>query len=648
MPESDIETAGDPSSDPLSGSLSDTSSASESASSSASSSDTLEEALAAGFSQQVARWARTSGAPVDAVDAVSRAARELSARCAGGEVCIELADIPAGRGWPGDARSGRDLLLASGVVGSCSSPGSRPLVLDEFDRLYLNRYFDYECRLARRLQALRSARPDLAGVAARLRERIATLFAENAALLGDELDWQRVAVALGLCEGLAVVSGGPGTGKTTTVVNLLACLIEANPDCRIALAAPTGKAAARMSEAIRERARHLPPGIVERLPADANTVHRLLGMRGSGEPRHGAHEPLPIDVLVVDEASMLDLALATQLLEAVPPGARVVLLGDKDQLAAVEAGSVFADLCRDAYLSAACRERIADLAGIDAGRIVPPSPDPGPMPDGTIWLTRTWRFAPDSRIGQLARLVVEGRTAELSPWIDTDNASDADVQVVDDDPATPNAAVVEAAMQGFAGYKTLLDAGEADPEVLTRAFLQFRVLCAVRDGSRGVDALNAAIGQRMANAGSRPGSDAPAWYVGRPVMVLRNDHTLRLFNGDVGIASRDASGAFVVCFPSGDGGYRSIAPVRLPEHETAFAMTVHKSQGSEFDRVLIVLPHADSRVLTRELLYTAVTRAKKRVTLFASRAALAASVERRTQRRSGLVTRFEDASEAGR
>ncbi|HMS77939.1 MAG TPA: ATP-binding domain-containing protein, partial [Burkholderiaceae bacterium] len=247
---------------------------------------------------------------------------------------------------------------------------------------------------------------------------------------------------------------------------------------------------------------------------------------------------------------------------------------------------------------------------------------------------------PDSRIGQLARLVVEGRADELAPWIALDAAPEAEVRVVDDDPDAPDDAVVAAALRGLERYRALLDGGSADPAALTDAFVRFRVLCAVRDGPRGVVALNAAISRRVA-LGERPGGvPTPTWYVGRPVIVLRNDPLLRLFNGDVGLTVKDDAGAFAVAFPDAGGGYRLVAPVRLPEHETAFAMTVHKSQGSEFDHVLVVLPDARSRVLTRELLYTAVTRARTRATLFASAAALRAAVSRATRRRSGLAARL--------
>ena len=216
---------------------------------------------------------------------------------------------------------------------------------------------------------------------------------------------------MALRNGLTVISGGPGTGKTTTVVNLLACLITQDPHSRIALAAPTGKAAARMTEAIRQRAEHLPEALREKLPTESFTIHRLLGANpGLGKFTHHAGNPLPIDALIVDEASMLDLALATRLLEAVPASARIILLGDKDQLSAVESGAVFAELCADPTLSEACRRDVADLCGYAPERIVPPAPvQPSALRDAAVWLTKNYRFGADSGIGRLAKYINEGQ-----------------------------------------------------------------------------------------------------------------------------------------------------------------------------------------------------------------------------------------------
>jgi exodeoxyribonuclease V alpha subunit len=301
---------------------------------------------------------------------------------------------------------------------------------------------------------------------------------------------------------------------------------------------------------------------------------------------------------------MLDLALATRLLEAVPPSARVVLLGDKDQLAAVESGAVFAELSS--------------------------------LPDVSVWLTRNYRFAAESGIGRLAADINAGRADEAAAWLRGEHADVAWHEAAD---AMPH---VEA---GFAAYFGAVRRDPHDVNAIHEAFGRFRVLCAVRAGRQGVDEINAsATGLAARVLAGLPGAfEAPArspWYTGRPVMVTVNDYALKLFNGDIGIALPSAQGEAMVWFPDGASGWRAIAPARMPPHETAFAMTVHKSQGSEFDDVLVVLPGHRSAVLARELLYTAVTRARKRVTLLATEEALRAAIEQKVERASGLLARL--------
>ncbi|MFL6630677.1 MAG: exodeoxyribonuclease V subunit alpha, partial [Vitreoscilla sp.] len=555
----------------------------------------------------------------------------------------------------------RATLLATGIVGTPAAPGTLPLILDTEDRLYLHRYFDYERRLARRLVQARHARARAAADAAdapRLRAQLAELFAANAARLGGAADWQQLAAALALRGRLTVISGGPGTGKSTTVVNLLACLLALAPDCRIALAAPTGKAAARMTDAIRQRAQHLPDALRERMPAESSTVHRLLGVTPDGF-RHDAANPLAIDALVVDEASMLDLALATRLLEAVPPAARIILLGDKDQLAAVESGAVFAELSVDPTLTPGCVHDLAALTGTPAAAIAPPAPArPSALQDCAVWFTQTYRFSVDSGVGRLAHYVNTGQARQAADWLR--EGSDADVRWLDAAaPGAVDAAALAAMDAGYADWRAALAADGRDVAAITEAFGRFRVLCALREGPRGVAALNAAMTRRfraalaptgLPGAGAAlEGPGASPWFAGRPVLVLANDYVLRLFNGDIGIALPDASGDLLVHFPdaTAPAGFRAIAPVRLPRHETAFAMTVHKSQGSEFDGVLVMLPQQRSRVLTRELLYTAITRARRGVALVADQPVLEQAIATPTTRHSGLLARLIE-EEAGR
>jgi exodeoxyribonuclease V alpha subunit len=622
--------------------------------------DRADQLLAEGFSRHASQWAAAEGASDAAVAAVARAAGALSLAVSAGHVCLMLAalaaagreDEPASRldlaGW-------RAALLASGIVGTPQEPGARPLILDADDRLYLHRYFDYERRLATRLTQARHAGADAAAASPELRARLGELFSANAARLAGAADWQQLAAALALRGRLTVISGGPGTGKTTTVVNLLACLIALDPDCRIALAAPTGKAAARMTDAIRQRAQHLPAPLRDKMPDSSSTVHRLLGVTPAGFVHDAAH-PLAIDALVVDEASMLDLALATQLLEAVPAAARIILLGDKDQLAAVESGAVFAELSIDPTLTPGCVAELAAMTGTPAAAIAPPAAaTPSALQDCAVWFTQNYRFASDSGIGRLAHYVNSGLASAAVAWLR--EAGDADVAWLADASQAGDAAALHAMDAGYAAYARTVAADPTQVAAITDAFAQFRVLCALRDGPRGVAALNATLTRRLREALQRPGPDdrfdgpgASPWFAGRPVLVLANDYVLRLFNGDIGIALPDATGALLVHFPdaAAPDGFRAIAPVRLPRHETAFAMTVHKSQGSEFDGVLVMLPEQRSRVLTRELLYTAITRARRRVTLVAQAGVLEQAIETSTQRHSGLLTRLAEAERATR
>ena len=616
--------------------------------------DRADQLLAEGFARHAVRWASAEGASENVAAAVGHAATALSLAVSEGHVCLMLASLAAAPTIAGgdapavrlDVAGWRATLLASGIVGTPEAPGALPLILDADDRLYLHRYFDYERRLARRLTQARHADAREALASPELRARLAELFAANAARLAGAADWQQLAAALALRGRLTVISGGPGTGKTTTVVNLLACLLALAPDCRIALAAPTGKAAARMTDAIRQRAQHLPPELRDRMPTASSTVHRLLGVTPAGFA-HDADHPLAIDALVVDEASMLDLALATHLLGAVPPTARIILLGDKDQLAAVESGAVFAELSIDPTLTPDCVRDLAAMTGTPADAIVPPSAaQRSALQDSAVWFTQTYRFAADSGIGRLAGDVNAGRSRAALAWLHA--GTDPDVTWLDTAPHASLDAALHAMDTGYADYRQAVAADPTQVATITEAFGRFRVLCALRDGPRGVTALNAAMTRRfraaLALPGLAEGTTASPWFAGRPVLVSNNDYVLRLFNGDIGIALPDASGELLVHFPdaSAPGGFRAIAPVRLPRHETAFAMTVHKSQGSEFDGVLVMLPEQRSRVLTRELLYTAITRAKRRVALVADATVLEQAIATATTRHSGLLARLAE------
>ena len=600
-----------------------------------------DQALAEGFAHHVVHWARESKAPDHTLDALRAAARATSLATASGHVCTYLADIAAASAGL-DEGALRSALLASGMVGTPEAPAAHPLILDDDGRLYLHRYFDYERRLARRLMETSPSPTTAIGTDAKA--LLDLLFATNTKRLENRPDWQKIATALALERRLTIINGGPGTGKTTTVVNVLACVLAGNPNCRIRLAAPTGKAAARMLEAIRNAAAHLPAVLRERLPSESFTVHRLLGvLPGSGEFRHHAGNPLPIDLIVVDEASMLDLALATKLAEAVPPAAHIILLGDKDQLAAVESGAVFSELSADPTLSNACVERLSAVTGIPAARIACAAPiKPTRLSDSVVWLTENFRFAKDSGIGRLAAHVNAG---EAKAAIDLlRSGSDPALEWIEDAHPVPQAASLRRIIDGMVDYIDVARIDLGNKAALFDALGRFRVLCAEREGVRGVVEINQFVGRHFRKTLDHPldpGSRSE-WYPGRPVMVLRNDYVLKLFNGDVGIVLPDASDTLTVYFPDSEGSFRPVAPLRLPEHETAFATTVHKAQGSEFDRVLLMLPANPNRVVTRELLYTAVTRSRLGVTIVGGAEVVEKAIVSPTRRYTGLVARLDE------
>ncbi len=609
--------------------------------------------LADGFASHAAQWAIEHGAAPEAVAAAERAARQLSLATGEGHVCMPLAALsgaPAGCTGGSAGRGAvsaelRALLLASGIVGTPAAPYAKPLILDDEDRLYLHRHFDYERRLAHRLSLpgpAAAAPPDPA-----VRALLQRLYAANTARLRGRPDWQKIATALALERRLTIISGGPGTGKTTAVVNLIACLLAENPKSRIALAAPTGKAAARMLEAIRSHAAQLPPEIGSALPDVAYTVHRLLGATPGGF-RHDARHLLALDALIVDEASMLDLALATQLFEALPDEARIVLLGDKDQLSAVEAGAVFAELGADPTLTPECRVRLAAWCELPADAITPPPAAPGPLPDSTVWFREHFRFAADTGIGRLAAEVRAGQ-AELA--LETLRAStDSSLVWIEDAAPQPLMATLQHLAAGYDDYLAALCRDAGDIAAVSAAFGRFRILCALRAGPRGVEGVNRIIErhvrQTLEAARPEPLDARSAWYSGRPVMVLRNDPVLQLYNGDIGIALPDAAGRLMVWFAAAASGPRPIAALRLPPHQTAYAMTVHKAQGSEFDAVALLLPAEPHRVASRELLYTALTRARTSVTLIGGAAPLRQAIATPTERHSGLLSRLREASSA--
>jgi exodeoxyribonuclease V alpha subunit len=560
-------------------------------------------------------------------EAVALAAALVSRAAGEGDVCLDLNRLAGG--LPVDSpvplqcppsKSWLTALTASRAVGR---PGERrPLVLDDRSRLYLHRYWDYEQRLARAVrERVRSAPPEID--TERIQAALRRHFPEPHP--ADGTDWQQVAVAVALLKRFAVITGGPGTGKTFTVSRLIAVFEELAPQRppRVILAAPTGKAAARLGESLRRAGQGAQGEVV--------TLHRLLRpIPGTPLFRHTAANPLAVDLLVVDEASMVDLALMAKLVDALPAEARLILVGDKDQLASVEAGSVLGDICgrwRKPAFSEAMGERIRELTG----QRVPAAEGVCELADCIVELRTGRRFAAGSAIAELSRAVNRG-DADLAIELlaRPDPESMAWLQAAGPGPLEPFIRN---------GYRT--HASRGNPAGLLDGLDRFRVLCAHRSGILGAEGVNRLAERLLAQQGTirvDPRRGNP-WYAGRPVLITRNDYALGLFNGDTGITLADPGAdtqELFVFFPDAGGGLRRFLPYRLPEHETVFAMTVHKSQGSEFDEVLLVLPDRDSPVLTRELIYTALTRSRKQLALRADRAVLSAAIRRRIERASGL------------
>jgi exodeoxyribonuclease V alpha subunit len=557
---------------------------------------------------------------------------------AGTELRREPTDAPNGERLP-DFENWRKLLEGTEVVGKPEE--FKPLILDQQGRLYLHRYWEYESFLARDIKA-RAAWEAATVNEPLLAEGLRRFFPSN-----DETNWQKVAAFAAVLKNFCVISGGPGTGKTRAAVMLLALLLEQAGEklLRIALAAPTGKAAARLQESLKNARAELlcEDRIKLRLPEEAFTVHRLLGaFPNSPYFRHDAENPLPFDVVIVDEASMVDLALMAKLFAAVPRSARLILLGDRDQLASVEAGAVLGDICRHDPVntfSTPFRERFRGLTG-DTLPATTQTTSPPELSDCFVQLEKNYRFGDGDGILALSRAVNAGDAALTVNLLRQAGAPRRDIAAR----ALPSAAQLKEALREpvRAGFAEAMQAQDA--RTALAALSRFRVLCALRHGPFGVEQINRLVEQILREARLLPPASGP-WYPGRPVMVTRNDYNLKLFNGDVGIVLPEKeSGALRVFFLGAGNELRPVPPLRLPEHETVFAMTVHKSQGSEFDEVLFLLPERDNRVLTRELVYTGITRASRRVGLWFNEPVLRAAVARRVERTSGLRDALHETS----
>ncbi len=554
---------------------------------------------------------------------------ELAASLGAGHSCLDLTTLTTGE----PLKEWKTFLKSLSVVTDVTDVAETrtdhrpetPIILDG-NRLYMQRYYLYEKRVAAQLTHRNQSRPvPHDGVT----QDIVKLNAGND---------QKTAIYLALHRNLTIITGGPGTGKTTTVAHLIRLYRSAMGDddtLRIRVAAPTGKAANRLAEALAD---------TDQGEIPVSTLHRLLGQYADGRGyRHGPQNPLIVDLLVVDEVSMINLAMMDRLLAALPETARLVLLGDSHQLPSVSAGNVLADLGQSpSGFSDEMRSQIESALGFDPDQ---PTPEVHHhLQDATIQLNRNYRFTADTGIGRLATEVVEGVTPTLAT-VDPELTLAQHFQQVSPVALVPLEVGTDPGrrlIEMYASYFALLQ-GRPDVSQLLAAFEQARILCPTHEGILGVNAINAFLIREARRRLSLPADPrSHEFFHGRPIIITRNDYNLGLFNGDIGICFED-EGRTKVAFQNGETTQELLA-ARLPEYDTCFAMTIHKAQGSEFDHTMVLLPPAGApplnQLVTRQLLYTSVTRARKSVTLLANRESLASAISQNVNRMSGLSDRL--------
>ncbi len=579
---------------------------------------------------------------------VELAAALVSNTVANGNICLDLSRLaampltfPAGGAstvrFP-DLDDWRRALCNHPAVGR---PASRhPLILDDRHRLYLFRYWEYESKLAAGIKArVKQPVPESDIDVKLLKDGLRRLFPANT---GQGVDWQKVAGLASVLNRFCVITGGPGTGKTFIVGRILALHLEqADGNLSIALTAPTGKAAAKLGETLKSTRDSLEchRDIRDAIPLEASTIHRLLGpLAGSPYFRYNAERRLAVDLVIVDEASMVDLALMSKLVQALPDRARLILIGDKDQLASVEAGAVLGDMCdrnREHAHSAFFVEQVERLSGEKIGGGAQKlTTDPG-MQDSIIHLKTNFRFDNRRGLGNFGAAVNRGDADEALRVLENDGIETGLQWHSIGSARDLHRGLHESVIKGYGPYLTADDPGRA----LT-LFGRFKLLCAVNKGPFGVAEVNRYVENLLQERGliKRVTKDSH-WYVGRPVMVTRNHYDLGLYNGDTGIVLEDPESKDAypkVFFADGGQAFKKIPSYRLTDCETAFAVTVHKSQGSEYESIHFILPGSDAAILSRELIYTAVTRGRRAVTIWGDRHMLGTAIGRQIERNSGL------------
>jgi len=571
---------------------------------------------------------------------VALAAALVSRAAASGDVCLDLAVLTREGFYASDSQVvvpleiplGQWIEILSGSPAVGTQNENKPMILNG-SRLYLQRYWRYENLVAQGILERCNRIKD---------ETNALKPSEHWAppLLPEGDDDQQTAIRVALTKRFAVISGGPGTGKTFTIAQIILALhrLVVDGNLRIKLAGPTGKAAARLQEALdqafealQKNGRNIPVDVFH-TQSSPQTIHRLLGaVPGKIQFNFNAKNQLPADVVIVDEASMIDLALMAKLIQAVPASARLILVGDKDQLASVEAGAVLGDIC----------------GGVQAKDSEDKVPEDGEKPDvlrqdhdtgigaHIVVLKKNYRFDANSGIDALGSAVNTGDVDRSLALLESNTKRDIRLKPFSSR-KDMKAALERLVIEKIAPAFSIRDARKALQQLNT-----LKILTPLRKGPVGVQALNQWVEQILVRHDviEPPQPSAAAWYSGRPVMIASNDYYHNLFNGDVGIAMNATKGhppMLQVYFPDQKQGLKALAPEQLPAHETVYAMTVHKSQGAEFDRVVLVLPDMDVPLLTREMLYTAITRARRKVEIWGRADLLKKAIPRRIRRASGL------------
>lgn len=569
----------------------------------------------------------------------------VSKRLAEGHTCLQLDNIDHLPAEPYLEKYASSLDIAALVnepLVAKTGEDKQPFILHN-NRLYLQRYFAYESAIVESIRSFIAAETEQREDRLRLLNAHGEIIRSLSANAPQEnlpeeerADWQQAAAILGVLNNFTIITGGPGTGKTTTVARILALLFTIQPGLKVALAAPTGKAAVRMAESLKSSKINAGDEVLQKFKTLVpGTIHRLLKyIPGSPYFRHDATNPLVYDLVIVDEASMIDVALFAKLLAAIGPQTRIILLGDKDQLASVEAGSLLGDLCQTQEQMNGLSPNILSLVNsfipdekrqVSTGYLLT---RPNSLAGHIIELKRSHRFTGEGGIGKLSRAIIHGKIEEIAAFVDRNNDKDVliDQQYTDEQ------------FNGFiSGYTAYIN--EPDTALAIEKLNQLRVLCAVREGPQGLNAVNRKIEAWLVR--KKLITVNGEFYENRPIIVTRNYPELGLFNGDVGIIRTDETGSLKAWFEDSDKKLRPVLPGYITSAETVFAMTIHKSQGSEYNKVMVLLPaSADQPLLTRELLYTAITRARQFVLLQATKESILYTAGRRVQRASGIMERF--------